>query len=41
MAYSRCGNCGSDMARKIPSRLFVVGLLMAATPAVPAFVPYL
>ena len=40
MADFQCRTCGGPMVHKSPLRLFLVGLLMLASPAVAAFVPY-
>jgi hypothetical protein len=36
-----CRTCGRVMVRKSPLRLFLVGLVLAASPAVAVFLPYL
>jgi hypothetical protein len=41
MADFQCRTCGGRMVHKSPLRLFLVGLVMVASPAVAAFVPYL
>ena len=40
MAHFQCRTCGGGMVSKSPLRLFLVGLVMVASPAVAAFVPY-
>jgi hypothetical protein len=41
MADPQCRTCGGGMVQKSPIRLFLVGLVMVASPAVAAFMPYL
>ena len=36
----KCTNCDGEMVQKSRLRLFVVGLLMIAAPAVPSYIPF-
>jgi hypothetical protein len=36
----KCSTCGGEMVQKSPLRLFVAGMLMVASLAIAAFVPY-
>ena len=40
MSGMKCKTCGGEMIRKNRLRLFIVGVLMVASIAITAFVPY-